>query len=326
MFQNQVVIIALPAYSFYLDSLKRLFDARNGSYQELTPEQALHSVELLKSARAVITIHSSVAPVFKVLDALHGCVPTLTVQDGIIEYKHSAHPGRLGALRYRPLHSDHIACFGMRSGLILESYGISPDRIHVTGNPRFFINTPGVFPASGSILIASANRPGFNRAQLIRFYRLLDKTVTALAQRGYELRFRLGRGTGEGKLAAIEPLVPELGDELVARIRALPQSTLTLAEDFAQSRVVITSPSTISLEAMAYGLPVAHFSIDDETTYLHPAWHIRLNSNPVAVVKDMLSPPELKKAYQLMIFNENILQGDAAQKILSLIDKICIKK
>lgn len=326
MFEDQVVIIARPAYFYYLDNLTNLISLRGENYHELTPEQALGSLELLKKARVVITIHSMVPAVFRIMNALRGHVPTLTVQDGIIEYKHSAHEGRLGTFRYRPLHTDHIACFGTRSALILESYGIAPERIHVTGSPRFHLNHPDVCPAHGSILIASANRPGFNRSQLIGFYRLLDKTVTALTQAGHELRFRLGRGTGIGKLAAIEPLASDLGDDLVARIRALPQSTLSLAEDFAQSRMLITTPSTISLEAMACGLPVAHFLMDDETVYLNTAWFIHPSSNPQAVVNDMLNPPVLKKAYQQMVFKENILQGDAAQKILTLIDNICVTK
>ncbi len=325
MFKDTIIIISGVTYVHYLENLKRLIELRGGAYKELSPQDALLALEHLHSARAIVTIHSMLPSVFKVLDALRGVVPSLTVQDGIIEYKHSMHSGSSGVLRYRPLHTDHIACFGEHSRLLLESHGVSSERIHVTGSPRFVWHTPDVFPSTGSILIASANRPGFKRFEVISFYRMLDRAVTALSKRGYELRFRLGMATAAGKSASVECFRAELGDEMVARILALPQSTSTLAEDFAQSRILLTTPSTISLEAMAYGLPVAHFLTDDDTVYLHPAWHIRPFSNVLAVAKDMMNPAELKKNYQLMILHENVLPGDAAGRILELIDKIAIQ-
>lgn len=317
--QGAVVFLAMTAFRHYTDEIADALHARGAAVRLVHTSDAVKATDALQQARCLVTFHSCVTSILGILNDLRGKVPTLTLQDGIIEYQHSSVVFADGTARYRPLASDRIAVFGDASARLLRAMGVAPDRIHVTGSSRITLGDADRFPGTGDILIATANKPGYSQAQLVAFYRLLDRTVTTLAASGHRLRFRFGRGLKPDGLCAVELFADTLGQDMVNRIRSLPQSTAPLEQDLRESRAVITTASTLSIEAMAQGLPVAHLSYDDDTAFLHPAWQIRPDSDACSVLQSMLEPTPLQKMYQLSVLHDNLRPGPATDRIADLI-------
>lgn len=318
----KVIFICAAGYGRYVQEVMRKLEANEAQCEIMSPDEAGARIDELRHASAVITVHSMLPSVSAIMAQLAGHVPTLTIQDGIIEHRQSATESR-GMLRYRPLLTDMIAVFGGRSSGILAAYGVQESRLHVTGNPRIIWEPPlPPTPDSGVLLVTTANRPAFDRAQMKAFFILFDRILTTCRERGIEFRLRLGSTMRPGGITAVERVAKLVGSGLVSRLRSLPVSDQSLADDLAGSRAVLTTPSTVSLEAMARGMPVGHILPDDGTVYLNPPWSIRPDSDIAAVVNEMLNPPELKMMYQAALLRENLEPGDAAGRIADVIVRL----
>ncbi len=318
----EVLFLVEPTYASYVepvrDALARMGHPRG---EVLSSTEATQAPARIEAAAMLVTVHSLVAAIAQVCDAVRGRVPTLTIQDGVIEYRHCMSPAK-GIWRYAPLRTDAIAAFGAQSRTLLRALGVPDSAIHVTGNPRFDVY--GAAQATrarpGSLLITSANRPTLRPAHNIPYYRLMQALFGYLDAQSIPFHVRLTRHTEPGKLSAIETVADHLDPGFVARYRELGSRNRSLDEDLQHASAVITTPSTIALEAMIKGLPVALIDYDGETIMTPSAWKIRCPDDVAFVIPQLLDPPALKLSLQDAYSAECLWQdAAAADRVASII-------
>lgn len=319
---RRVLFLCEPAYRWYLDGVIEAITSQDG-YEVIV--ESSEGLDHLESGGdrfdLIVTIHSSVDRVLRFCAARRGRVPSLTIQDGIIEYRSSNHRVQ-GHLRYRPLCTDFIAVFGPRSRSLVEAYGTSPERIFVTGSPRFdrYFDVLDDLTAEACLLITMANRSSYGRERMVRFYRLLIALLRYCEQQCLPYRLRLGRGAKMNGIESIEKVAPDLSDEEIQYFRSRPVSERCLMDDLRAATAVVTTPSTVSLEAMSLGRPVAHLNFDAETVFLQSAWVLSSAEDFSSVIPQLLNPSSYKMAFQRVILNENIVGGaSATEAVVNLV-------
>ena len=157
------------------------------------------------------------------------------------------------------------------------------------------------------ILVASANTPWFTEEQrhnaLRGFAALRD---FARSRRDVQLVWRLRRWVSDS--IALRP--DECSDP------ASPLSSVLSNVD-----AVITQPSTLQLEAMLLGLPVAVLDFDNVPAFLPSAWRITNSSQTEGVVKGLLDPEPARLSYQdECLHNELDCSSPATDRLLSLME------
>lgn len=163
-------------------------------------------------------------------------VPTLLLMDGVVEYRNTFVNPDVPERYLRPAPVDAIACAGEIDRARLWSWG---NVAVATGLPRIAAAFPKVLPLndlqSTRVLVATARRPAFDAAERQRLAAALRDVRAAAQEAGWGDRvvWRLTAGLDE-----------ELG---------VANDTRPLRECLADCRGVLTTPSTLLLEAMAAG-------------------------------------------------------------------------
>lgn len=280
--------------------------------QRLSPE--IDGINLL------VTPHSFLVEILEFCRRMRGRIPSLTIQDGLIEHKSSQHRFQ-GIYRYRPLETDYIAVFGERSRALVAAYGADKERVFVTGCPRFDTYLGRARQEKdGYVLITMANRPGYGTERALRFYALLDQVLEYMEGSGTAYKLRSSRGIRPGGIESPEKLRASLPLRVVAAITKSLQDQTNLQDDLEGASAVITTPSTVSLEAMLLDRPVCHLLPDPETVYTSSAWTITNSSDIPSVITELRNPPDLKKRYQKLVLEENLLtSGSATTRVRDLI-------
>ncbi|MBL0926691.1 MAG: glycosyltransferase [Phycisphaerales bacterium] len=175
------------------------------------------------------------------LRALRECqklgVASLLVMDGITEWRNTFINPRVGAGFLKPAPADRVLCAGELDEAVLRALG---NDAAATGLPRIVGAVPagGMAPAAGgsAVLVCTANQPYF-----------LDDEKPRLLAALAELRDALRSAGVPGLWRVREDLAAELGVERAAG---------TLAENLRAAAAVVTTPSTVMVEAMRAGRPV----------------------------------------------------------------------
>jgi len=306
-------------YIFYIEPI---IDILSINYHIVYVENIETETHLLLNAKLIITIHSFNSVVLKFLQKVKGIVKTLTIQDGIIEYKSSNHRFQ-GNYRFRPLYSDYIGCFGEGSKRLLLTYGVKENQIFLIGSPRFdkieFLKKEKKY-----LLITMANRPGYGLENTINYYTLMEKLLVWLEKENINFKLRLSRG------------VSSIGQESIYKIFDNPSvilkkyfdrepSSVSLYEDLNEAYAVITTPSTVSLEAMLFKIPVVHLISDTVPINLQTVFNIYKEEDFCKVIPELKSPSSFKLLNQEMILNDNIsYQFSSAIEIVKLIKRLLI--
>lgn len=322
--QTDILFVCDPLRADYVSDVRACLE-RGGWQCALTAPDAWTEAASDTRARLVVTVHSTKPELASAFAALRARgIPSLTLQDGIIEHRHAAH-GAGGRVRYRPLATDALAVFGQGSADIAASWGVARDRLHVTGAPRFAAPEPdeGVAPGSG-LLLTTANRPTHTRRELAKLYRLMARVLDACEVLGVPVRYRPGRSLVPGRMNAPDTLEGRLEPELAERLCALPVSRGPLTGDLRAARAVLTTPSTVALEAMALGRPTGHLEFDDETIYLPVPWRARRGSDLERVVAEMMDPPPLKMAFQEATLAYQLERDDPLGRTVRLIEAMAL--
>lgn len=319
---GEILFLVEPAYAAYLAPVRLALERLGHPQGELLASAQLEDAHArIEDASILVTVHSLVPAIARVCDCVRGRVPTLTIQDGVIEYRHCMYPAK-GVSRYAPLRTDAIAAFGAQSHAMLRALGVAETSIHITGNPRFDVYGAAqpTQARAGSLLITSANRPTRQVSDAIRYYLLLQNLFAYLDAQSIPFHLRLSRHTEPRKLSAIETVADQLDPLFVERYRALGAQSRSLMEDLDRASAVITTPSTVALEAMIKGLPVALLEYDAETTMTPSVWKIRCADDVAFVVPQLLNPPALKLSLQDVYRAECLLQdGAASEHVAALI-------
>jgi len=97
----------------------------------------------------------------------------------------------------------------------------------------------------------------------------------------------------------------------------------TITEDIKNSSAVITSISTVALEAMAMGRPVAILNYCGETVYHRTPWEICGQNHIPSVIKELLVPPSAKLLFQNQLLADYALcDGSATSRVITLINNM----
>ena len=227
-------------------------------------------------------------------------VPSLHLPDGIVEWRNQWERPDRGPL-FRPVLSTRIACLGRAQARLLSQWG-NASRCIVTGSPRFdeFLGTSRrSTPAQGPfrLLVATAQTPAFterDRISLLTLLRVVQEW--AESQTHVVITWRLTGGLEE-------PL-------------GVQQSGAPLRDELANCDAVWTSPSTLQLEAMLAGLPVALLDPFARPLYVPAAWYVRNAKDCGEVWESMRRGDSPRWEYQQEILGDHVdLRGPAAPKV-----------
>lgn len=245
-------------------------------------------------------------------------IPSLFLMDGILEFRHQwTNPGFAaggGAPFMTPVLADKIACKGWNDARLLESWG-NHGKCEIVGLPRL----DALLPAKPwrqrphhdppRILIANANRPWFTssqQSQVVRAFASLQAFTERRCDVDFEWRLR-------GELNRLLLLPPFSSADPARRI----------TEVLREADAVITQSSTLQLEAMMAGLPVALFDFENVPHFLPAAWRITAESQMETVVDSLLRPEPARLSYQNeCLHNALSCQSAATPRIVRLIEEL----
>ena len=174
---------------------------------------------------------------------------TVLLMDGITEYRNTFENPRVEHDFLRPAPVDVVACAGRVDERHLR--GLGNDAI-ATGLPRLAGITESPRPARRRVLVATARQPAFADAERARLVAALRKLGERLGRAGVEARWRLTGG-----------LEIDLG---------VPIDETPLKESLRSVRAVITTPSTLLVEAMLAGRPAGLLFPFDAPLWPRAAW------------------------------------------------------
>jgi hypothetical protein len=255
--------------------------------------------------------------VVRCLDAARQAgIPSLTLQDGILEWRcqfeNPLFAAGGGAPQHQPVMADKIACLGHQSARQIAAWG-NAAKVEVTGMPRLdhllrraasAVSLPG-----HRILVMTAKNPGFTPAQReITLRSLHDVKMHLESRAGVTVLWRVS-----GSVAAVLQVENQMNEI----------SSLELAAVIDRADAVITTPSTAMLEAMLLGRPVAALDYHNVPRFVPTAWTISAASHIEPVVTELLHPLATKKAFQHDCLADCLeCDGPAAPRVATLIRKM----
>lgn len=288
--------------------------------QAVLPELEIATVEsVAQSARSgdLVIFYSEHFDRFRDLciDLKSRRVPTLYAIDGILEWR-NAWQNRADEIAcpwtMRPCLSDVVAAIGPRQANVLSAWG-NQGNVYNIGIPRLddWAAAPRTSPSTSEwkILIATAKCPGFTEQQIqttltsLRALQRYFQNQPLLAGRPLRVTWRLTAGLDE-----------QLGVESTTN-RPLRQM-LTDVD------VVITTPSTLALEAMLMRRPTVLLDFHNTPDYVPAAWAIRHSDQIEMVLKDVASSDweSPRMAWQDFLLKEALRHdGNAAERMVQLI-------
>lgn len=255
--------------------------------------------------------------VSRCLDAARAVgIPTLVIQDGILEwrcqYENPAFGQGGGAPQHQPVIADKIACIGQQSARQIAAWGNS-DKIEVTGMPRLdYLLARDFAPRrrpGRRILVMTAKTPGFTPEQV-------KITLRSL----HDLK---GHLDSRPDVEVIWRVRPALAAELQIENHLRELASQELVQIIEQVDAVITTPSTSILEAMLMERPVAVLDYHNVPRFVPTAWTASAREHISRILAELLDPPGAKLAFQRDCLHDCLeCDGQAAERVAELIGKM----
>ncbi len=244
-----------------------------------------------------------------------GC-HTIYAIDGILEWRNAwenrpdepACPWTM-----RPVLSDKVACIGSSQARVLEAWG-NLDKTEVVGIPRFDSISASDRRANSEtdrpfrFLIATAKWPAFTEDQRKAITQsLLDlrnffAENPVLQGRPIQVVWRVAGGLEE--VLGVENQL----DDVTGR---------ELNEVLEEVDAVITTPSTVMLEAMLHNLPVSLLDYTNSPEYVPAAWTIRAPEHIENVVQQLLQPSQRRLQLQDALLRDSLQFSESASARLA---------
>ena len=265
----------------------------------------------------VLCVNDYPYDIVRCLDAARQAgIPSLTLQDGILEWRcqfeNPLFAAGGGAPQHQPVMADKIACLGHQSARQIAAWG-NAAKVEVTGMPRLdhLLRRPATAVSSPGhrILVMTAKNPGFTPAQRELTLRSLNDVKTYLESKpDVTVLWRVS-----GSVAAALQVENQMNEI----------SSLELAAVIERADAVITTPSTAMLEAMLLGRPVAALDYHNVPRFVPTAWTISAASHIEPVVMELLHPLATKKAFQCDCLADCLeCDGPAAARVAVLIRRM----
>ncbi len=243
-----------------------------------------------------------------------GC-NTLYAIDGILEWRNawenSVHEPAC-PWTMRPVLSDKVACIGPSQARVLQSWG-NHGKTEIVGVPRFDLLRPArapVLPDRFKILVTTAKCPGFTPEQVATITQSL-KDIKQFFETNPEI---------EGKRIELHwRLTSDLHEVLGVENKLRDTTGHDLAECLSQVHSVITTPSTVVLESMIFGLPTCILDYTNSPRYIDAAWAMSARSHIEPMVRQMLLPPPNKQHFQQSLLADALYRDTpASERMLEL--------
>lgn len=243
-------------------------------------------------------------------------IPTLVLADGILEYRNTWDNPLIpeGAV-FQPVIGHKLACIGQSQLRLIDAWN-GPGTGELVGMPRLDgclkpHHKSRVVPGEFHVLIATARTPGFTSQQV-------ETTRQSLT----DLRDWLAKHptiNGE-RLVTSWRISSDLADEL--NIETTPHNSVQNELIQALDRVdaVITTPSTVALEGMLAGRPVAWLDYHQAPALIGVVWTIQCQSHIASVMHQLLAPPPQKLDLQRTFLLDSLeCQTPASDRLIKLV-------
>lgn len=265
----------------------------------------------------VLCVNDYPYDVVRCLDAARlAGIPSLTLQDGILEWRcqfeNPLFGAGGGAPQHQPVIADKIACIGSQSARQIASWG-NADKVEITGMPRLdalLKRKPKEVRRPGNcLLVMTAKNPGFTAAQR-------DVTIRSLIElkehldtlRDLEVLWRVSRVVAEA--LRVDNQMTEV-------------STMDLAGVVERADAVVSTFSTAMAEAMLLGRPVAVLDYHNVPRLVPTAWAISSREQIVPVIQELREPCASKMVYQQACLDDTLRHdGAAAGHLVTLMHRM----
>jgi len=292
-----VALTELPGHPFYASWLKQApFPVEYVSRVDLQYDFPEHTA-------LVVTHDCYREPNVTVLRrAAEQGIPVLILPDGTLEYRNTWEKREIppGAV-FLPVLGHKIACYGRSQARALESWG-NVGRCEVVGAPRYDSYAGRRRRTRGAaepfrVLIATGMVPYYNETQ----HDLVRRSLLDLKD--------FFAATPQLNGVALEPvwrLTGELGREIGIDSAITRHSGPGLLDSLQAVDALISWPSTVMIDAMLLGLPVAVLDYCNLPHYVQPAWRITVGSQIAPTVTELMAPPPPKVLFQETMLHDSL--------------------
>ena len=237
-------------------------------------------------------------------------IPTLILADGILEYRNSwEQEHRSPAGIFNPVLGHKLACIGPSQCRFVESWG-NAGKCENVGMPRLddFNVPPPPLKEPPSILVCSARKPWFSEADkklVVQSMQELQETASDLEKKG------------------VCKFVWRLTDDLQNILGYGSRDQVPLVQDMAEAHAVISTPSTIVIEAMKTDRPVAVMDYTNSPPYVQSAWSFNHKGMISQVIADLLDPPRAKLGFQQTVLRDCLqIDEPASPRLARLVERM----
>ena len=248
-------------------------------------------------------------------------IPVLILADGILEYRNTwQNPTIPDASMYQPLMADKIACIGHNSARMIESWG-NEGKTEIVGLPRLDdlvdhdrlskYENPGSNSLAFRLLVATANTPAFTPEQQnivigsIKSIKTYLESNPTIGNRKLEVEWRIN-------------------DELQKQCEiSQVENPPPLLKAIQTCDAVVTTPSTIFLEATVLGKPTAVLDFSNSPQFIPSAWTITANEHIQSVIHELAAPPAAKMLFQKCTLRDSLqISEPAIPRLVALITRM----
>lgn len=244
-------------------------------------------------------------------------IPTLTIQDGILEWRFMFEnpiydADNVGVPMHYPVLADKYACIGHSFAHIIAELG-NYGKVEITGMPRLDIVNKEPKPNNErkKILVISTSKPWFNEDQ---------EKVSIQSLKDLRDYF----DTRED----IEPIwrvTKTLFLDLNVKSSFKNKETKEIVEQIKESDAVIAMPGTAVLEAMRVGRPTAQIDYFNIPKFVFTAWNIFHKSHIHTVVDQLLCPTNRQMWVQETFLRSMCIpDSNSADRVAELIRKMIV--
>jgi fructose-specific component phosphotransferase system IIB-like protein len=271
----------------------------------------------------VLTVSDWRAEIARVLlDAKTLNIPSLLFQDGtldwIIQNEGELYGGTGGPTHFHPILTDKMAVIGHQSARVIASWN-DASKVEVVGFPilQNEIDAAKTFRKEIikttekplNVLITSTRQGWFCERQKIAFIEALQDLKTYFEQqKNVSVNWRLSRNLAEIIGVENEMKVKE-SVELVPLIK--------------EADLIISAQSTVVVEAMIHGKPVAIIDYLNAPQYYGTAWMINAKSQIASTVESMIKAEPNRMLYQAYQLQDILsMELNAIERSKELIGKM----
>lgn len=239
-------------------------------------------------------------------------IPSLHLADGIAEWRNTWENPRQasdneGMPLFQPILADKIACMGWSQARVLASLG-NAEKCEVTGSPRYdsivrkeLCETPA--GKKKKLLITTAQSPGFTPDQIESVRCSLNDLKSYL--RGKQAPFEA--------IWRVADEVAEVADGANTFGRVPLQDQMQVVD------AVISTPSSVQVDAMMSGLPVALLDYGNRPAFVPAAWTITAAEQLGPTLRILADPSPQRMLYQEMVLHDTLeCRGPATPRVLAL--------